>query len=291
MKTEDEHLESTWLKSVRAEGLRILDYWRSHVVLSDGSFHGEITHEGVAKSDSDSDSDRGLILAARILWTYSRAVTSGFAPTDEHRQLADRSYAFLRKNFWDPANLGFYWLLNSRQQPVNARKHIYGQAFAIYALAEYYAASGNEEALTMAQFTYTLIERNAVDMAYNGYFESFSRSWGPDDDLRLSSEDMNEAKSMNTHLHLLEAYTRLYQVWPQAQLRDRIENLLKVIKVHTWTVRRLTICCFLTPIGRLKVTLFPTGTTLKVPGSCLKPQKPSRIRPMWRSLRHLRFVW
>lgn len=210
------------------EGRRILHFWRDRVLLQDGGFHGEIDHTGRVKPDAD----RGLILAARILWTFSRAVASGFEATAENRAQADKSYAFLVEHFWDEEYLGFYWMLNAKHEPVNDRKHIYAQSFAIYALSEYYAATGKLDALVRAQLTHQLIERYARDIVSGGYLESFTRAWTSDDDLRLSEVDLAEAKSMNTHLHILEAYTRLYQVWPNEELSGRLIHLLDVCKNH-----------------------------------------------------------
>lgn len=210
------------------EGAQILAFWRKHVLRPDGAFHGEVENDGTVHEQAD----RGLILAARILWTYSRAVTSDFESSDMNRVAADLAYSFLREHFWDPVNLGFYWMLDATHQPLNTRKHIYAQAFAIYAMSEYYAATESIEALATAQLTYQLIETYAKDVKYNGYFESFTASWSPDDDLRLSAEDMNEAKSMNTHLHILEAYTRLYHVWPSPTMRASLENLLDVVETY-----------------------------------------------------------
>ena len=110
----------------------------------------------------------------------------------------------------------------------NGRKQIYGQGFAIYGLAEYYRASGDPESLQRAIQLFELIEKHSFDATHGGYLEARDRNWQPLDDLRLSAKDANEPKSMNTHLHIIEPYTNLYRVWPDARLAQQIEGLLRV---------------------------------------------------------------
>ncbi len=123
--------------------------------------------------------------------------------------MADRAYRYLLDHFWDAKNGGFFWMLDYRGQPVETKKQVYAQAFAIYALSEYYLLTQQPEALDKAVQTLALIERYSLDQVRNGYLDAFSRDWQLLDDLRLSDKDANAAKTMNTHLHLLEAYTNL----------------------------------------------------------------------------------
>lgn len=224
-------IASALFDKVELEGNRILKYWQDHVLLPDGSFHGEIAHDGKVNSHSP----RGAILASRILWTFSRAINSHFGVSPAYRGIADRSYNFLKNYFWDTENLGFFWMIDEFNQPVTDTKHIYAQAFALYALTEYHAASGNNEALHLAELTYTLIERYARDAQHGGYFESFTRCWTATHNSLLDPESLNSdselGKSMNTHLHVLEAYTQLYRVWPNTQLKTSIQNLLDIMSM------------------------------------------------------------
>jgi mannobiose 2-epimerase len=105
---------------------------------------------------------------------------------------------------------------------------VYGQAFAIYALAEFHAATGRVEALDQAVATYHLIEAHAKS-PMGGYLEAFGRGWEPIEDMRLSGVDLNEPKSQNTHLHIMEAYTRLLVVWPDPGLRQVLRDLVEVM--------------------------------------------------------------
>jgi mannobiose 2-epimerase len=111
---------------------------------------------------------------------------------------------------------------------LNARKQIYGQAFCLYGLSEFYRAAGEPIALKEAINLFRLIETHSFDHRRKGYYEAFTRDWQQPEDLRLSEKDANEQKSMNTHLHVLEAYSNLYKCWPDELLRQRICDLLEV---------------------------------------------------------------
>jgi mannobiose 2-epimerase len=108
------------------------------------------------------------------------------------------------------------------------RKQIYAQAFAAYAMAEYYRATGKPESLEFAQRLFRLIEEHSYDAVWKGYIEARGRDWGALEDMRLSEKDLNSPKSMNTHLHVMEAYTNLLRAWPDAELQARQKELLEV---------------------------------------------------------------
>jgi mannobiose 2-epimerase len=109
----------------------------------------------------------------------------------------------------------------------DGKKQIYAQAFAIYGLSEYYRITGDESCLDKAIELFRLIEKYSFDNRRGGYFEAFSMEWGKIDDLRLSDRDANEKKTMNTHLHVLEAYTNLYRIWKDEFLKKQLHNLIK----------------------------------------------------------------
>jgi mannobiose 2-epimerase len=111
---------------------------------------------------------------------------------------------------------------------VDGKKQIYAQAFVIYALVEYYKVTKDELCMLKAIKLFNLIEQHSFDKNLGGYFEAFSREWGQLDDLRLSERDANEKKTMNTHLHVLEAYTNLYRVWPNDELKQQLFGLIRI---------------------------------------------------------------
>lgn len=204
---------------------KILPFWMNEALdHENGGFLGRITYYGHAVKNSS----KGSVLNARILWTFSSAYNlTGRA---EYLNFARRAYYYFTENFIDKRNGGVVWSVQADGKLKNGRKQVYAQAFAIYALAEFHLADGNQEAIFQAIDIYNLIEKHAFDAENNGYIEALSQAWHPLADLRLSEKDANEPKSMNTHLHLLEAYTRLFALWKDDDLGNRLLNL---IKIHT----------------------------------------------------------
>ncbi|MEO8561751.1 MAG: AGE family epimerase/isomerase [bacterium] len=216
------------LQTLRAEmrdelTQRILPFWMNEATdRRRGGVVGLVTEDG----RRDDDAPKGSILHARMLWTFSAAYRA--LGDEAYRAVAERSAVYFAAHFIDPTFGGVFWMIDADGRPLDERKHVYAQAFAIYALVEHFRATADRRSLDAAIALFKLIEAHAHDMALGGYEEAFTRDWKRLEDVRLSDVDANERKSMNTHLHLLEAYTPLYDVWPDARLRSRIASLLEL---------------------------------------------------------------
>lgn len=215
-------------EEMRAELIHgILPFWMGRMVdVEHGGFYGQI--DGTDKLIVDAN--KGGILNARILWTFSAAYR--VQPDSAYLQMAERAYSYAWNHFFDKEMGGTYWLIHADGTPADTKKQIYSQAFFIYALTEYYMASGNEEALERAKELFRFIELHSFDPEKGGYFEAYSRDWQLLEDLRLSEKDDNEKKTMNTHLHILEAYTNLYRVWKDDRLKKALEGLILLFANH-----------------------------------------------------------
>ena len=201
----------------------ILKFWEQHALDEEhGGFVGQMDNTGQVQPGAP----KGAILNARILWTFSAAYRH--TKDEAHLLLARRACNYLLKNFRDEQYGGIYWALDAAGKPLNTRKQIYALAFAIYGLSEYYRATKEDTALAVSQELYRWIEKHSFDPEFGGYLEAFSREGSLLEDLRLSPKDRNDPKTMNTHLHVLEAYANLYRVWPDRQLAQQLEGLIQV---------------------------------------------------------------
>ena len=179
-----------------------------------GGFYGRIDGNGVLHPDAE----KGAILNARILWSFSAAYR--VLGNQEYLEAATRAKDYILEHFIDAEYGGVYWSVDYKGQPLDTKKQFYAIGFAIYGLTEYARATGDREALEYALDLYDCIEEHAFDREYNGYIEACTREWGTIADMRLSELDANYPKSQNTHLHIIEPYTNLLRCLRELQAKQ-----------------------------------------------------------------------
>lgn len=197
----------------------IIPFWKALRDDSYGGYYGWVSYD----LKLDEKAEKGCILNSRITWFFANAYTlyrQGLVTEEECNKAgytgeslleeAKHGYEFLTAHCLDREYGGIYWSLNYDGAPLDTTKHTYNQAFCIYALSSYYEASGDEEALNLAYQLFDLIEEHCTDEV--GYLEAFTRDFSPESNEKLSENGVLADKTMNTLLHVFEAYTELYRV-------------------------------------------------------------------------------
>ena len=200
---------------------RIIPFWLGLRDTNSGGFAG--------KADSHGEvcwaAGKGAVLQARILWFFSKAYLRLGDPV--LLDAATGAYHFIAAHLLDAHDGGVFWAATAQGALADTRKHLYAHAFAIHGLAAFHQASGDPDALRLAQRLWSTVERKAADPDHPGYFEAFSADW------QVQPNDLmgrpEAPKSFNTHFHLLEAYGALWEVWPDPELGHRMETLITLL--------------------------------------------------------------
>jgi mannobiose 2-epimerase len=223
--TQNANIEyDNFIKQSAGELANILRFWQLNTIDSSyGGFYGRRDHFNrlIPKAQ------KGIILNTRILWSFSAA--GNFYSNTKYLEICERAFSYLKDKFKDEEYGGVYWMVDYKGFPSITRKQTYAQAFTIYSLSEYYKYSRNRVALDWAMEIFYHLEKIALDTNSGGYIESFKRDWQPIEDMRLSEKDLNASKTMNTHLHILEAYTTLFEVSGNEKVGCALENLILLI--------------------------------------------------------------
>lgn len=200
----------------------LIPFWQGLKDEENGGFYGYLSYE----LKLDKKAVKGCILNSRILWFFSNAYMLLRDPS--LLECATHAYQFLKEHCVDDEFGGVFWSLTYDGTPEDTTKHTYNQAFSIYALASYYDASKNTEALEIAWKLYDLVESKCKDEY--GYLEAFTRSFEPEENDKLSENGVIAEKTMNTLLHVFEAYTELYRVTKEEKAAKQIRFMMDIIK-------------------------------------------------------------
>ncbi len=199
----------------------ILKFWIDHAI---DRQHGGIIGWLDRKGNPIPPGTKSLVQQSRVVWTFAASYRR--FPEPAYREVATHALKFLREKMWDEKHGGFYWSVERDGRVADAKKHLYGQSFAIYGLAAYAEAFGDDSARRQALELFRLIDQKAHDGVNGGYREAFTVDWQPlKDDATLGSRGR---KSMNTHIHLLESFTELYKASRNSGVRARVEELLNI---------------------------------------------------------------
>ena len=218
----------------------ILHFWMTQMVDEEnGGFYGRIDGQGVLHPEAE----KGAILNARILWSFSAAYRVLGNP--EYLMMATRAKDYIIDHFLDMDDGGVFWSLDYKGQPLDTKKQFYAIGFVIYGMSEYARATGDREALECALQLFDCIETHAYDREHNGYIEACTREWGEIADMRLSELDANYPKSQNTHLHIIEPYTNLLRCLKELHAQescDYVPVLGSVLPIGVTTPMEDIIC-------------------------------------------------
>ena len=224
----------------------LLPFWMNHTVDPDGGFYGSVMNDGKPVLPTDARmkklSDKGSILNARILWTFASAYR--IYGLESYRDMADRAARYYMDHFIDPKYGGVFWTVGAEGAMSDATKQTYAAAFGIYGLSEYFRATGDRESLDKAIGIYQTLEKYAYDKKLQGYREVFNRDYTQSGGEGVDG-DHGATKTMNTHIHVMEAFTNLYRVWPNAELKENILELISILgnRLYSPETHHLILYC------------------------------------------------
>jgi mannobiose 2-epimerase len=212
----------------------IIPFWHPRCIDKEhGGYIINFNEQGSAPSEPGS---KMIVTQARMVWYFSRLARAGFEK-EKNLAAAEHGFKFLTEKMWDQKNGGFIWEVDATgKNALHPKKHLYGQSFALYAISEYYLASGKTEALRFADRFFQVLEDKSYDRTHGGYIEFFNADWTQPADTESSYMGVPaNVKLMNTHLHLMEALTTYYRACKSAAAKQR---LIELITIQTSTVVR-----------------------------------------------------
>ncbi len=222
-----------WVREVEKElKEHIIPFWIGMQDKEYGGFYGMLDID----LNLDKKATKGCILNSRILWFFANAYL--MYKDESYLDVAGHAYDFMRKAMFDQENGGIYWAVTYDGKPLDTTKHTYNQAFAVYALSSYYDATKDAEALKLAYDLVDIIEKKCCDEG--GYLEAFDIYFKPAGNDKLSENGVEAGRTMNTLLHVFEAYTELYRVDGKEEIGNRLRWMLDIFveKMYNPALRR-----------------------------------------------------
>ena len=199
----------------------LLPFWIQRTV--DKEYGGFLTHFDQFGNDSGED-EKSLIAQSRSVFTYSSAHRAGYGD-GKLAEMARHGVDFLIDKMWDKEYGGFYWMMNRKGEVTVDEKIIYGHSFAIYSLSEYTLATGDPRGQAYAEKVFDLLQKHAVDTYYGGYWEMFHRNW----ELKGPGAAGGDRKTLDAHMHLMEAFTTLYECTGQQVHRRKLLEAIELL--------------------------------------------------------------
>ena len=207
------------LEEVKAHLMNdIIPFWKNLRDDEFGGYYGYMDYD----LKVDKKAVKGCILNSRITWFFANAYT--LLKDESLLEEAKHGFTFMKDHCMDKENGGIFWSMKYDGTPEDTTKHTYNQAFSIYALSSYYEATGDEEALAMAKELFHIIETKCTDEI--GYKEAFDKEFHEVENDKLSENGVIAEKTMNTLLHVFEAYTELYRVAKLPEVKERLEWIM-----------------------------------------------------------------
>lgn len=211
---------------------QVLEQWFPRAAAPAGGFHQNYAEDWSRLPGGE----RSVVYQSRLTWLASQAARRFPVQSDFFLGQARHGLRCLAETLWDPQHGGFFWAVSESAEPLRGgEKHVYGLSFAIYALAALSAAGQDEDARTLAVQAYRWLQEYAHDPVNGGWYEALTRQGEPISGAAV--DDASDAvgtrygcKSMNTHIHLLESLAVLYEVWPDADLRDSLAEVFAIVR-------------------------------------------------------------
>jgi mannose 2-epimerase len=212
-----------WLEEVEHHlNDELLPYWRER---GDDTEYGGFLTCFDRDGNTTGETDKNLLAHCRLIFSFSLISRAGLDPGGSFIRRACSGARWVLDHFADPEHGGFFWIVERDGTPLNARKIIYGHSFVIYAFSELARASGEQKWLETSRKTFDLLQEKAADKTNNGYWEFFEHDWSHSP----SGRGGGDRKSLDVHMHLMEAFTNLHSAGGDPEHASGTRALIELI--------------------------------------------------------------